>query len=172
MNTTATTYLDTVIVSGDWLYDGSRYTEAFASAVHPERRRWNGWAVPYVTRTVADRIVKMQQAITADGCGGERLKWNGDTLIFEGDDFDPQAVEQDAEGRYLLDFGWCWDEVTADTDALGDVVRSDVINGCSVIHEANGCKVIRHPTGFMVYGNGPRLGTYRTLAGAKRRCER
>jgi len=56
---------------------------------------------------------------------------------------------------------------------VADEPTVERINGCDVIMVVNGCSIIDHPNcGFMVYSNGPRVGTYKTLAGAVRRAER
>lgn len=111
-------------VTGDWL------GEDFAGYPALLAGRWNGWAVPLVTREVADEIVAAQAKLHADDAdafatgGLARLEWDGDTLVktesgaMFGEDEDDyvERIEPTASGLYDIGFGWCWYTV----DDFGD----------------------------------------------------
>lgn len=81
--------------------------------------RWNGWAAPYVTRAVADEVLKAQEDLLFGLPPDEvnRLRWEGDTLMLydaqekEESPVTPVATEtEDGELMlYPISFGWCWE---------------------------------------------------------------
>jgi hypothetical protein len=64
-------------------------------------RRWNGWAVPRVTAAEVDRIADHYE-LRRDAEG--RVLWTMD-------DDEPCYATRQPDGTYVLDTGWCWDEV-------------------------------------------------------------
>ncbi len=78
--------------------------------------RWNGWAVPFVTKEVAQEIVRLLDSLDEDSY---RFRIEGDDIYF----FDPQEQEeyklapdvcQTTDGEkplYNFSLGWCWEFV-------------------------------------------------------------
>lgn len=100
------------LFSGDWMENNL--------VGYSDGRRWNGWAIPLVTKAVAVQIVGDLNAVSA-GCPEDcfTARWEGETLMIfdptEGEEFavQPQAVQTD-DGEVLLydvSLGWCWDFV-------------------------------------------------------------
>lgn len=76
---------------------------------------------------------------------------------------------KETDGRYVQVCG------CSDAWSTADCQDPRIINGCPIVYEANGYSVIAHPnTGFQVYSpDGWRLPyIYKTLEGAKARCDR
>lgn len=98
--------------SGDWLeaeYIG--YTDG---------NRWNGWAMPLVTKETFEALIAIMGPENATvGEDGYKFRWDGDVMYF----YDPQEEREFAispekrattDGEKLLydiSLGWCWDFV-------------------------------------------------------------
>lgn len=98
--------------SGDWLeseYIG--YTDG---------NRWNGWAIPLVTKETLEALVEvMAPANSSLGDEGYKFRWDGDVLFV----YDPQeeqefgispeklATTDGEKSLYEISLGWCWDFV-------------------------------------------------------------
>lgn len=99
--------------TGDWLEsDYPGYTNG---------RRWNGWAMPLVTRETLDALIAIMGPANAEmGDEGYRFRWDGNVMQV----YDPQeeaefaihpTVEATTEGEktlYDIALGWCWEFVT------------------------------------------------------------
>ncbi len=125
------------VFTGDWLAGGCGchiYSEGYIGELV---RRWNGWAVFRVTRTVAEAIVAEQQRTFGDnmieamgrGAGASdawlatlnsmpAVFWLQSMIVVDsrvGFD-DPTMAEvtmPDADGCYTIGWGWRWDDVDA-----------------------------------------------------------
>jgi hypothetical protein len=119
---------DVVIVSGDWLLTGDGdpgigYEACVASW-------WNGWAVPAMRRNVVERMIADDERINEEAgvpvADRNRFSWDGDTLVFRGiGDESDTRVEPLIDGRYVLDFGWCWDVYEEDAHQFRDGVAAE-----------------------------------------------
>lgn len=93
--------------SGEWIDGGSLigYTDG---------GRWNGWAIPWVTKEVAESIAGQSNDLGAEGF---RFRWVEDQLyVFdpqENEEFEitPQSIvtEEGPLDLYNLGLGWCWE---------------------------------------------------------------
>jgi hypothetical protein len=80
-------------------------------------RRWNGWANPWVTREVAEQIVKNQELLAGPD-SAFTLRWDGDTLWCYDDQEEEEFPEEPKTIRtvdgeltlYNVSFGWCWNQ--------------------------------------------------------------
>jgi hypothetical protein len=96
---------------GDWddnVYDG--YSD----------RRWNGWANPWVTREVAEQIIKNQESLNFGAFSEDvyGFRWSHDTLLVrypeDGEEYpETPKVINTVDGEltlYNVSFGWCWNQ--------------------------------------------------------------
>lgn len=81
-------------------------------------RRWNGWAVPVVTR---ETVRAMLQDLDTDESGNApeyRTAWvelaNGSFMVEGPDDEEPTFLAPDAQGLYTFDLGWVLDTIDVD----------------------------------------------------------
>lgn len=106
---------------GDWCDELDEMYPAVAFG-----RPWNGWAVPYVSAEVAQRIVAKQAELFA-GSGNDdeqdRLEWDadGNKIVhwWPASAVDPgecgyEVVEAGEDGTYCVSFDWCWSRCDAD----------------------------------------------------------
>lgn len=101
--------------SGEWLNaDYPGYTNG---------KRWNGWAVPLVTKeTLVELVAVMEPANAALGGEGYKFHWDGDVLNI----YDPQedsvyaleprplATTEGTKFLYDISLGWCWETSTTE----------------------------------------------------------
>jgi len=126
-----------VAFTGDWLAGGCIchiYREGYAGIL---TRRWNGWAEFSVTRRVAEAIVRRHQSdftnLMRQHNTGEpadawltalrstaSVTWLADMIVVDSrvlhdDDTIVHIAAPSPQGRYLIGWGWMWDDVdTAD----------------------------------------------------------
>jgi hypothetical protein len=125
------------VFSGEWLESTNpschhRYREGFAGI---PVKAWNGWQVftasPQVMRAIVDshqaEMVQQINASVARGFHGDEawlgalrhmasVSWLGnlvviDSRILQRDPTIVEVIAPDDAGRYLVGFGWSWDQV-------------------------------------------------------------
>lgn len=107
-----------VIVSGDWLLEergrDPLYQTGYAAEVD-DRENWSGGVCPWVTRSVAEAIVRDQERLIREGSlvaeGDPQLRWDGGGIVYTMEGSDAERCEPDAQGRYPVSFGWTWQVV-------------------------------------------------------------
>ena len=100
-------------ICADWL-EGKIYPARIVN-------RWNGWAVPIVTKATAEQIVADMNA-TRDPSDEDSdvLTWDGATIVrhqpayADEADYTPERTDADDDGNYCISFDWCWSSCTAD----------------------------------------------------------
>lgn len=118
------------LVSGDWLLDEDEehYRVGYRARVPrcPTHGfdgscmncTWNGWAIPFVTRAVLERMTADQEAFASANPNEVSERWtlDGDTLIIrdesdgEGREYE-NRIEPGPDGLYDVQNGWTWSEV-------------------------------------------------------------
>lgn len=90
------------VITAEWL-DGLEFP-AFVGET------WNGWAVPHVTREVAEQIAEALAAKSAAGHDLDSWTFDGDTLVVTSwqSDSDQDRIDPD-EGLYEIGLGYTWD---------------------------------------------------------------
>lgn len=107
-----------ILFSGDWWLDDAAngYEHAFEAVA---MNRYGSFAEIVVERDVLDAIVSAQEQFVAEyGDEQDRLVMREDGVLLhfpgDGDEADIAEYHPDEDGRYSIDFGWIWDNVTED----------------------------------------------------------
>lgn len=95
-------------VTGDWLEEGKSYS------AYVDPQTWNGWAIPYFTRLVAEKVVEDQNRFHKQDPEGfpEWFEWDGNVLCYHYEEEGQTAYydrEEPIGNLYSVGgMSWCW----------------------------------------------------------------
>lgn len=89
--------------------------------------RWNGWAIPYFRRQVAEVVVAWINKHSRTSPESARAYWDRDTVVYlipahaSSGGYTPQRVDPDENGRYCIGgWEWTWEIADLPTNPSGE----------------------------------------------------